>query len=147
MQDKKKPRGGNNNPSGKGGFTGADDPRRNNNGQRSAPVVAFNRTVREVIAEVGNETLTKDSKQYSRLELAVRGLYVKASKGDVSAFNALVERVEGKVAQGVNHKFDDLSNEQLIADAANLVAGIAATIAGITGGNDAPGANGETGER
>lgn len=78
-------------------FTGADDPRRSNTGTRTAADVAFNRSLREIIASVGNEQVKEGSTTYTRVEMMVRGLYEKASKGDVVAFNALAERVEGKV--------------------------------------------------
>lgn len=76
------------------------DPRSNTHGTRTAADLAFNRSLREIITTVGNEeVINTEAEKRTRVELAVRGLYEKAAKGDVAAFNALVERVEGKVPQ------------------------------------------------
>jgi len=80
-------------------FTGLDDPRRSNAGTRTASDLAFNRSLREIIVSVGNEPVKQGDVTYTRVEAMVRGLYEKGSKGDVNAFNALIERVEGKVSQ------------------------------------------------
>lgn len=87
------------------------DPRINGHGHRTAADVAFNRSLREVIVRVGNESVKSDKVEYSRVELMVRGLYVKASKGDVSAFNALIERVEGKLPSGDDYVLQERINK------------------------------------
>lgn len=103
----KRGRGGNNNPTGEGKFTGADDPRRNNNGQRNAAAVTFAKEVRAVIVEMGDAERAildqmKRVQTHSNLEWAVLGLYVAAAHGNVAAFEALVSRVEGKVPQVID---------------------------------------------
>lgn len=83
------------------------DPRSNTNGQRNAVAVAFNREIRSIISEVGNEEVKLHGQTLSRIEGAVRGMYQAATKGNVQAFNALVERVEGKVVQALEHSGKD----------------------------------------
>ena len=119
MQDKpKKKRGGNNNPTGKGGF-GERPEARNNNGQRSAVVVAFGRSLRELLVEVGEEATTlSDGRKITKIEGVVRAAYKQAIEGDAAARTFIVERVEGKVTQKLDVR--DLSNEQLIAALAAL---------------------------
>lgn len=94
-----KQRGGNKNPTGKGGF--GDRPQdRNNNGQRSAEVVAFGRSLRELIVTVGEEVTTlPDGRKISKIEGVVRAAYRQAIEGDASARSFIAERVEGKVTQ------------------------------------------------
>lgn len=82
-------------------FTGKDDPRRHDGGTKSSATIAFNREIRAIICSVGNEAVESKGQKLSRIEGAVRGMYQAATKGNVQAFTALVERVEGKVAQGV----------------------------------------------
>lgn len=77
------------------------DPRSNTSGQRNSAAVAFNKQIRQIIVEVGDETVSANGKVISRIEGAVRGMYQQAAKGNVPAFNALVERVEGKVTQPI----------------------------------------------
>jgi len=91
---KKKPRGK--------AFTGKDDPRRSNNGQRSAAAVMFASEIRQIIVALGEESVSNSKgERRKRIEVAVLGMYDRAMQGDVSAFNTLVERVEGKVVAPV----------------------------------------------
>lgn len=92
------------NKTGKGGFTGADDPRRNNNGQRSAEAVAFGKSLRELIVTVGEEVTTlPDGRKISKIEGVVRAAYRQAIEGDANARSFIAERVEGKVTQPTEH--------------------------------------------
>lgn len=111
------------NPTGKGGFR--DNPaNRNKAGQRNGAAVAFSTELRRIMVEVGEEkvdaTIEGKKRIITRVEGAVRGLYNRAAKGDVSAFGMISEKVEGKVAQEVaNHLFvhetavSDMSDEDL----------------------------------
>lgn len=115
MQDEKakKKRGGNHNPTGKGGLK--DNPQnRNTAGQRSAAVVSFGRGLRELLVTVGEEVTTlPDGRKISKIEGVVRAAYRQAIEGDANARTFIAERVEGKVAQKIDVR--DLSDQQLIA--------------------------------
>lgn len=89
------------NKTGKGGF--GDRPEdRNNHGQRSASTVAFGRSLRELIVQVGEEELTlKDGRKISQIEGVVRAAYRQAIAGDAPARSFIAERVEGKVTQPI----------------------------------------------
>lgn len=117
-------------------FSGGDDPRRHTNGTKSSAAISFARELRSIIVEVGEEEISNEKgEKKTRLELAVRGMYLKASKGDASAFNALIERVEGKVSQPVKHELSNLSDAELIARTASLFTGIAALLGGTGAAN------------
>lgn len=91
-----------------------DDPRRNNNGQRSAAVVAFSRNLRELLVTVGEEVTTlPDGRQISKIEGVVRAAYKQAIDGDHNARSFIAERVEGKIAQKID--LSTLTDDQLLA--------------------------------
>jgi acid phosphatase class B len=100
MQDKK-PRGGNNNPSGRGGF--GDNPQnRNKRGQRNKAAVAFARSLREYIVKRGEEKITlPDGKKIKRIESVVMALYKEAIFGNMTAIQFIADRVEGKVTDSL----------------------------------------------
>lgn len=83
-------------------FQVGEDARRHKDGTKSSAAVAFNKQIRQIIVEVGDETVNANGQMISRIEGAVRGMYQQAAKGNVPAFNALVERVEGKALQIVD---------------------------------------------
>lgn len=91
-----------------------DDPRRNNNGQRSAASVNFSRNIRELIVTVGEEVTTlANGQRISKIEGVVRAAYNQAIAGDGAARTFIAERVEGKVALKIDLK--DFTDDQLLA--------------------------------
>lgn len=91
----KKVRGGNHNPTGKGGFQERPHDR-NANGQRSSEVVAFNTTLRALIVNYGQQNSTK-KKTLKRVESMIDTLWDLAEDGEAWAVQFIAERVEGKV--------------------------------------------------
>lgn len=94
------------NETGKGGF--ADHPEhRNNNGQRSSKVVAFSRTLRELIVKEGQSEYTAIDSQTgkrvtrTKIEWAIQTLYAAALDGQSWALLFIAERVEGKIKEQV----------------------------------------------
>lgn len=134
-------------PRGKGKpFEGADDPRRNKHGQRSAATVAFSRTLRELIVEKGEakraivtEAGTVEKKN---VEWMVERIWQEAHKGEQWAVNFIAERTEGKVNQGIDVflkmiDLNKLNDEQLdrVAAGENPVTVIMDAIASLSGTN------------
>lgn len=96
--------GGNNNPTGKGGF--AEHPElRNENGQRNSASVAFSRTLRELIVIIGEKehSINLDGKTITKknVEWMIESLWAKARSGKQDAIDFIAERIEGKVTQPI----------------------------------------------
>lgn len=95
--DKKKPRG---KP-----FTGKNDPRRSNAGQRSREAVQTAAQMRDMIVQVLNEPAKVElppAEQLSKLEVSVRQAVNRAMTGDTAEFHRLMDRIWGKANQQVD---------------------------------------------
>lgn len=85
----------------------ADDPRRNNNGQRSAAAVAFTRDLRELIVTQGQTDyeVFRDGKSVGKkpfVEWMVERVWMESLKGEAWAVNFIADRTEGKVSQPID---------------------------------------------
>ncbi len=82
------------------------DPRINRSGQISHNVLAFNKTLRELIVSEGEQkhtALVEGNKvTLKKVEWAVKVLWNAAMKGEAWAIQFIAERTEGKVTQPVD---------------------------------------------
>lgn len=103
---KKAPRGkpfsGHDDPRRSPGFTGASDPRRNNNGQRNREAVAFTKLLREMLIEQGLSLVDG----VPRIERVIRRVYDAAEAGESWAVALLFDRIEGRVTQPIENEGD-----------------------------------------
>ena len=93
-----------------GQFKKGDDPRRHKGGQISKAVLAFNKTLRELIIFEGERKHTDaDGKvTLKKVEWMVKVLWNAALKGEHWAMEFIAERTEGKITQpvGLSGSFD-----------------------------------------
>ena len=86
-------------------FKKGHDPRRNKNGSKSKAVVAFNKTLRELLVAEGEQiqkgTIGETTIKLKKVEWLVKSIWKKAIEGESWAVNFIAERVEGKVEQPV----------------------------------------------
>lgn len=84
-------------------FTGKDDPRRNNHGQRNAAAVATLAETRALYVKILNEKVgTPVDKDMSNLELIVRQQVAGAKKGDDLKREKMFDRIWDKTTQPVD---------------------------------------------
>jgi len=84
------------------GFSGADDPRRNNNGQINKIALRFGKNLRDMLVEEGMKKYdpnSADSKM--RIQRVVERIYDEAELGEAWAVQLIFERCEGKVTQPI----------------------------------------------
>ena len=95
-------RGGTRNPGGIGGFTGADDPRRNNSGQRSAKAVRQKAEYREIaVGVLALPAGTPPPKKATYLQVMVWSQVHGAVKDPIQR-ELLLNRVYGKPTERVD---------------------------------------------
>ena len=88
-----------------GQFKKGADPRRHLYGQTSQKVLAFNKTLRELIVTEGERKHTDaDGKvTLKKVDWLVKVLWNQALKGEHWAMEFIADRVEGKVTQALEH--------------------------------------------
>ena len=86
-------------------FKKGHDPRRNKNGSKSKAVVAFNKTLRELLVAEGEQiqkgTIGETTIKLKKVEWLVKSVWKKAIDGESWAVNFIAERVEGRIIQPV----------------------------------------------
>lgn len=82
------------------------DPRINRKGQISKSVLAFNRTLRELLVSEGEEKkkgqIGEETFRLKNVEWLVKSVWRKAIAGEAWAVTFIAERVEGKISQPVD---------------------------------------------
>lgn len=102
-------------------FTGADDPRRMN-GKPKGMEHSSTRLKRLLsLSEKMANPVTGEIEGFTVLEQMDLALIIKARKGDIKAYQAVMDRLEGKPPQAIKYdgtiktanKYEDLSDEEL----------------------------------
>jgi hypothetical protein len=82
------------------------DPRINRNGQISKKRLEFNRTLRELIVEEGEQEWKgvdgNEEFKLKKVEWLVKSVWKKAIDGEAWAVNFIADRVEGKITQPID---------------------------------------------
>lgn len=73
-------------------FEKGSDPRRSAGGQTKAQA-SFRKTLREMVIEEGNQTLSLDGKKLAKVRIAVRALWNEAMKGEAWAWAAIRDQI------------------------------------------------------
>lgn len=96
----------------KGSFQKGGDPRRNDKGQRNKEAVAFSRTLRAILVEIGEEIKEVRDDQNrlvgrkKNVEWLARVIWREALKGKEVFVSFIADRVEGKITQPFDHSGD-----------------------------------------
>ena len=91
----------------RGQFKKGHDPRRHMKGTKSKGRLAFNKELRELLVEEGEQlqkgTIGEKTFKLKKVEWLVKSVWGKAIQGEAWAVNFIAERVEGKITQPVDH--------------------------------------------